>query len=135
MTTGQIQAKLRSDKGIGQKELALHLKVSVGSISNYEHNVHSPDLETICKLADYFNVTTDYLLGRTSYRYDPKHLNRRISRSYTISDVVEIIADCNARSIDRLVDYAKYLRDRQDTNLPKEPAGRKKTEENPPIVR
>ena len=68
MTTGRILTELRKEKEIGQKELAVYLNVSVGTVSNYENDVHSPDLSTLCKLADFFGVTTDYLLGRTVQR-------------------------------------------------------------------
>ena len=57
-------ALLRQIKGIRQKELALYLHVTVGTVSNYENGIHQPDLITLCKLADYYEVTTDYLLGR-----------------------------------------------------------------------
>ena len=72
MTTGRILTELRKEKEIGQKELAVYLNVSVGTVSNYENDVHSPDLSTLCKLADFFGVTTDYLLGRT----DNPEMNR-----------------------------------------------------------
>ena len=61
---GDILANLRREKGIGQKEMASLLNLSVGTISNYENGVHSPDLNTLCRLADFFDVTADYLLGR-----------------------------------------------------------------------
>ena len=60
MTTGEILAKLRIEKNVGQKELATYLRVSVGTVSNYENDVHSPDLTTLSRLADYFEVTTDW---------------------------------------------------------------------------
>lgn len=75
MTTGRILTELRKEKEIGQKELAVYLNVSVGTVSNYENDVHSPDLSTLCKLADFFGVTTDYLLGRTSsHRAEPARI-------------------------------------------------------------
>ena len=55
MTTGEILAELRRDKNIGQKELATFLRVSVGTVSNYENDVHAPDLRTLCRLADFFD--------------------------------------------------------------------------------
>ena len=41
---GPILAKLRKEKGLGQKELSALLNLSVGTISNYENSVHAPDL-------------------------------------------------------------------------------------------
>ena len=57
---------LRENREIYQKELASYLKVSIGTVSNYEKGIHEPDLETVCRLADFYGVSTDYLLGRTS---------------------------------------------------------------------
>lgn len=56
---------LRTSHGIHQKDLALYLNVSIGTISNYEHGIHQPSLNTLCLLADYYGVSADYLLGRT----------------------------------------------------------------------
>lgn len=56
---------LRTNKGLSQYELAKVLSLSRGQISNYELGTRQPDYETLAKIADYFNVSTDYLLGRT----------------------------------------------------------------------
>ena len=66
MNFGATLRKLRTNRGIRQKELAFILNLSTGTVSNYENGVHCPDFETLCKIADYFNTTTDYLLGRDS---------------------------------------------------------------------
>lgn len=57
--------QLRLERDLSQKELGQILGVSNVTISMYENNDRQPDSETIKKLADYFRVTTDYLLGRT----------------------------------------------------------------------
>ena len=114
MEVGEILAKLRKERNLGQKELAAFLSLSTGTISNYENGVHSPDLNTLCKLAEYFGVTTDYLLNRTNYRYDPKKMNQRLSRDYTLSDVVDVVLSCSERSVDHLMEYALFLRARQE---------------------
>ena len=64
---GELMAELRQDRGLTQKELGKILSVSTGTISNYENGVHYPDLEKLVQLADYFQVSTDYLLGRREY--------------------------------------------------------------------
>lgn len=65
MDFGKTLQNLRIERGIFQKELAAALHLSVGTVSNYEEGVHFPDLEMLCRIADYFQVSTDYLLGRT----------------------------------------------------------------------
>lgn len=109
MKLGQIITELRTEKGVYQKELAAYLKVSTGTVSNYEKGHHAPDLETLCRIADYFGVTTDYLLGRTGYRYDPADLNRPVSMDYTMSDVINTFLELNPHSVSKAIDYAKLL--------------------------
>lgn len=107
---GKILATLRKEKGLAQKELALMLNLSIGTISNYENDVHSPDLNTLCILADFYGVTTDYLLGRTSFRLDPEILNHPVTETYTILDIVDTIISCEkADNIDSLMEYARFL--------------------------
>jgi transcriptional regulator with XRE-family HTH domain len=57
---------LREEKNLTQKELAQVLSLSSKStITNYEQNDREPDYETLIKIAKYFGVSTDYLLGLT----------------------------------------------------------------------
>lgn len=93
--------------------LAGYLNVTAGTISNYEHNIHSPDPVTLCRLAEYFGVTTDYLMGRTPCRFDPSLLERRISDEYTVTDIVNTVLALDSCSVDHLMDYADFLRSRQ----------------------
>ena len=65
---GELLAELRQDRKMTQRDLAQILHVSVGTISNYENSVHFPDVEKLMELADFFGVTTDYLLGRSDER-------------------------------------------------------------------
>lgn len=59
---------LRTEKEITQKELAEMLNVSPSTVGMYERNQRDPDTATLSFLADYFEVSVDYLLDRTSYR-------------------------------------------------------------------
>lgn len=113
MEIGQILTELRTERGIYQKELAVYLKVSIGTISNYEKGIHYPDLHTLCKLADYFGVTTDYLLNRTEYRYNPETLNRPLTKDYTISDFVNTTLELSPKDINSMIDYMELLKLRQ----------------------
>ncbi|UYO64378.1 helix-turn-helix transcriptional regulator [Acetobacterium wieringae] len=56
---------LRQQKNINQEELGKIVGAGKTTISNYETGYSVPDFETLVKLADYFNVSTDYMLGRT----------------------------------------------------------------------
>ena len=118
MDFGQILTNLREEKGIYQKQLASYLNVSIGTISNYENGVHCPDLNTLCRIADYFDVTTDYLLGRTQYQFDPQTLNRSLSKDYTMTDLINTTLDLSTRDIHSLLEYISLLKLRKDSDLP-----------------
>ena len=57
--------ELRKSKGISQIKLSLDLNMNQNTISRYETLEREADYATLIKLADYFNVTIDYLLGRS----------------------------------------------------------------------
>lgn len=59
----QIRA-LRIQKKITQEILAEEMGVTVGAVSKWESGATLPDVQMLCSLADYFDVTTDKLLGR-----------------------------------------------------------------------
>ncbi|AYO30640.1 XRE family transcriptional regulator [Biomaibacter acetigenes] len=62
---GERLKKLREKHGLLQRQLADMLKLTQQTISLYESNQREPDAETLRKIADFFNTTTDYLLART----------------------------------------------------------------------
>lgn len=64
--------ELRKMRGISQLKLALDLNTSQNTISRYETGEREPGIKELIALADYFNVSVDYLLERTDNpnRYD-----------------------------------------------------------------
>lgn len=68
MSLGYRLKKLREEKNWHLEKVASFLNVSIPTISNYERDYRKPDIDTINKLADIFDVSTDYLLGRTDDR-------------------------------------------------------------------
>ena len=63
MNIGQRIKQLRLERNITQPELAKAINVSNGLISFWENSVNEPKASLILKLAIYFNVSSDYLLG------------------------------------------------------------------------
>ena len=55
--------ELRLDKQLSQADLAKAMSVNQRTISNWEKSVRQPDFETLAMLAEFFQVSTDYLLG------------------------------------------------------------------------
>ena len=59
--------ELRKEKGISQAALAKSLGVSYGVVCYWETDRSEPTAPNIVKIADYFGVSADFLLGRTDY--------------------------------------------------------------------
>ena len=67
--------EIRKKHNLTLKELADYLNVSESAISQYENNKREPDYNTLCKLADFFQVTIDYLLGRDNIEKKPTEIS------------------------------------------------------------
>lgn len=65
MNIGSRIAYLREQRGWTQEQLSAFLGISRAALSHYEKNRREPDTETLGKVADLFEVTIDYLVGRT----------------------------------------------------------------------
>ncbi|WP_446715388.1 helix-turn-helix domain-containing protein [Caloramator sp. Dgby_cultured_2] len=66
--------KLREEKSVSRNELAEELNVSTQTIANYENGNREPNFDNLIKLADYFKVTTDYLIGRSDFRTPEEYI-------------------------------------------------------------
>lgn len=66
MTVGRRIRHLRKVNQLTQKTLAKALDIPYQNLSNYERDFRQPDFRTLLLIADYFHVSTDYLLGRSN---------------------------------------------------------------------
>ncbi len=57
--------QLRKRKGLSQLKVAMDLNMNQNTISRYENGEREPGIRELIQLADYFNVSLDYLVGRT----------------------------------------------------------------------
>ena len=62
-------SSLRKERGLSQKEVAMSLGVSQALLSHYEKGVRECGLDFVIRCAEYFGVTTDYLLGKEDSKY------------------------------------------------------------------
>lgn len=60
---------LREAAAVSQKQLAEAIGVSQQSINKYENHNIEPDIETMIRIADYFDTSVDYLIGHTSIKH------------------------------------------------------------------
>ena len=85
---GDLLSELRHDRKLTQAGLAKEIFVTPGTISNYESNVHYPDVEKLKQLADFFDVTTDYLLGRSKCSLSPAILEQEIGDGRSWGEII-----------------------------------------------
>lgn len=64
MNIAKVLTELRKSKGLSRQKLADNFGISVHTYIKYENGSVKPPYETLCLLADFYGVTTDYLLGR-----------------------------------------------------------------------
>ena len=64
----RILTLLRKERGISQKQAASELAISQALLSHYERGVRERGLDFVVRAADYYQVSCDYLLGRTPHR-------------------------------------------------------------------
>ncbi|MCI1954869.1 MAG: helix-turn-helix transcriptional regulator [Oscillospiraceae bacterium] len=63
--------ELRESKSLTQTQTAKRLNLSKTTISGYENNIKTPSLETLTKMAVFYGVSTDYILGLENRRMIP----------------------------------------------------------------
>ena len=85
--------EVRQARGMSQVELAGLLGVTKQSVSNWENDNIQPSIEMLVKIADYFGVTTDYLLGRS----ETDVINVEGLSPVEISHIRDIVADLRNR--------------------------------------
>ena len=96
MSLGERIKALREIQKLNREQLAAKLGLSYWAISKYEKNERQPDYKTLIIIADYFKVSTDYLLGRID---EPGH--------FFIDDALSGFSDDVKKEV---MDYISYLR-------------------------
>ena len=83
--------QLREQHGTRQSTLAALVHLSPAGISNYENSLYEPGLETLMLIADFYNVSVDYLLGRTDFPSMPEYLPKVIYGEYTVGRFLDLL--------------------------------------------
>lgn len=111
MQTGRIIKQLRNDKGYSQKQLAEILNVAQNTVSNWENGTRETDNKTLVELAKIFNVSTDYILGKTNTRnYEPE----TIAAHHDGDEFTEE----ELKSIEEFKEFVRMRREQKEKNKP-----------------
>jgi len=84
---------LRQENKLLQKELAEELNLTQQTISSYESNKREPDSETLQKIAQYFDVSVDYLLGISKERTPADKIKEALSSDPELLDFWDKLSD------------------------------------------
>ena len=98
--------ELRKEKGISQEELANAINVKNYTIGNWERDRAEPSIEAIMQMADYFEVSTDYILGRSN------EIGQVQTNANLASDEVQLLdlyRQMNFQDKNQLIGFAKAL--------------------------
>ena len=115
MNLGERLYRLRTQRGIYQKELAAELHLSISAISSYETGVHSPDIKILEKFARFYNVSTDYLLGRTECMTPIEDMDRKLVGQYTIADLIDAVLGLPPELRQNVANYITLLKKAEST--------------------
>lgn len=92
----QTLKRLRTKRHHGQKVLAAALHCSVPAISAYETGRNEPDLDTLIAFANFYGVSTDYLLSLTDIP-GPAHKPRMLCKGYPLSRFLRLMGQLDER--------------------------------------
>lgn len=111
---GKRLKECRKNKGGSQGDVADAIGISRARYSHYENNHVEPDLDLIRKLADHFNVSSDYLLGRTD---DPDKVEtdkrniiiNKIATEFPNADLMfDDLANMDAEQLEEVYEFIKF---------------------------
>ena len=98
----RILKELRRERNLSQQELAARLKISKSAVSMYEQQKREPDFDILGRIADYFQVDMDHLLGRSDTFSDSVHPTT-IAAHLDTSDLTQT-------ELDDVADYIEFIR-------------------------
>ena len=109
---GQNLKKLRISKNLSQSKLSKILGISSSTIGMYEQGRRFPDQTILTKIADFFDVSTDYLLGRNPQN-PPAEFNNATDAMEFILKLPTVMAyggyDATKLSDEEIIDFANDL--------------------------
>ena len=100
MLFGDRLKQLREEKDIKQSELAKILNIASSTVGMYEQNRRTPDFKTLNQIADFFGVSSDYLLCRTDIRtYEENAIAAHMD------DRTTQLSEEGKKELDNFIDY------------------------------
>lgn len=109
MTFGARLEELRKEHHMTQGEMGEKFGICASTLSNYERGIHQPDLDFIIKVSEYFQVSIDYLFGRTEYEFPIDQLNVKLSDDFTVGKLLNVVLAYDHNHLNQLLSYVNFL--------------------------
>ena len=93
-------SELRRRSGLSQRKAAADLKISQALLSHYENGAREPGLGFVCRVCDYYNVTADYLLGRS---LNPNGIDRSADVAKAFIGELRVLANKAEAALEELL--------------------------------
>lgn len=94
--------ELRNDKELSQRTMAKELGISQATYNNWENGKTQPNIEQIIQLANFFEVSTDYLLGKESDVQNDAYMDEEIS---CIMKTIFALPDDKKTMLKKFIEY------------------------------
>lgn len=114
VTFGHRLKALREGKGLRQKDLAIIINVHRATIGKYETNERFPDKKTLEEIANYFDVSIDYLFGRVNIKNPAKEIEKIIATNDNYKFDLEGLPEEAIRQIE---EYIEFIRSKYNSDL------------------
>lgn len=119
MNFGDNLKDLREAQHITQSQLAEYLQVSRPTIAGYETKNRQPDFEKLEKIADFFQVSIDFLISGTESANVELHVNKQIDENELERDVIMAYRKLSLESKQDTLKYVELLQLRDDAQKAK----------------
>ncbi len=101
--------QLRKERGWSQETLAEMLNLKHPAISKYEKGIVALNETVILQLSDIFDVSTDYILGKSPYR-DKKPINTLPALTKEQQELYDELMQLDSKTVKKVLDYADFLK-------------------------
>lgn len=121
--------QLRTENNVLQKEIAEKLKITTSAYGFYEQGKRTPDADTLNKIAELYNVSIDYLLGRTNIRDSADKITKSLNDDPELSEFWNALKDrddlkllfkqtkeMSPNDIKKIIRIIKAIEDEEDRN-------------------
>ncbi|WP_224930414.1 helix-turn-helix domain-containing protein [Bacillus safensis] len=104
---------LREKHNLTQEQIAKKIGISRGTYAHYEINKRRPDYETLIKIAEIFDVSTDYLVGRSDNQGYKIIDDNKIESDPDLQIAFNAASDFSEEARKQTIDFINYIREKE----------------------